>query len=327
MALAVGLLFLASGLAWRLLWGGQYGPGDGKGWSGPPFPLLILGLLGVAFVAGRAVRRMAAPIGEVMEAADQVAGRLLDPGAGPGPGEVGRLALLQPDDRAPPGQRDPAPRPAGRRRPRAADAAVGDPGNVEGMLDGVYPADDRHLAPLLEETVMARLLDDLQTLSTAEAEVLRLTASASTRSPSPRTRRPRSGPGRTGPGSGSPAARPRLVPEVDVDPVRIGESWPTSSATPSGTPRGRSVEVVVGPDPAGVAVAWPTPGPGSTPRPPARVRPVREVRPTSGAGPGWPSPGASSRRTAARSGPQHARQGTVMRFVLPAVENSTGSSG
>ena len=75
MAVAVGLLFLASGLAWRLLWDGQHGPGDGgQGWSGPPFPLLILGLLGVAFVVGRAVRRLAAPIGEVMEAADRVAG-------------------------------------------------------------------------------------------------------------------------------------------------------------------------------------------------------------------------------------------------------------
>src|SRR4030095_17000014 len=48
-------------------------------------------------------------------------------------------------------------------------------GNVEGMLDGVYPPDEAHLGPLLEETaVMARLLDDLQTLSTAEAGVLRL---------------------------------------------------------------------------------------------------------------------------------------------------------
>jgi len=92
-AATVGLLFLASGLLWRLLGGGQYGPGYGRGWHGPPLPLLVLGLLGVAFVAGRVVRRLAAPIGEVMEAADRVAGgdyatrvRFR------GPGEVGRLA-------------------------------------------------------------------------------------------------------------------------------------------------------------------------------------------------------------------------------------------
>ena len=48
-------------------------------------------------------------------------------------------------------------------------------GNAEGMLDGLYPADRAHLEPLLEETrVMSRLLDDLQTLSTAEAGALRL---------------------------------------------------------------------------------------------------------------------------------------------------------
>jgi signal transduction histidine kinase len=46
-------------------------------------------------------------------------------------------------------------------------------GTVEGMLDGVYPTDPDRLRPLLEETVvMARLLDDLRTLSMAEGGVL-----------------------------------------------------------------------------------------------------------------------------------------------------------
>ena len=74
-ALFLVFAFLATGAIFRLLWGGGYGPGPvGRGWNGPPFGLLILGLLGVAFLAGRAVRRMAAPIGDVMEAADRVAG-------------------------------------------------------------------------------------------------------------------------------------------------------------------------------------------------------------------------------------------------------------
>jgi signal transduction histidine kinase len=48
-------------------------------------------------------------------------------------------------------------------------------GTVEGMLDGLYPADTERLQPLLEQTiVMARLLDDLRTLSMAEAGVLEL---------------------------------------------------------------------------------------------------------------------------------------------------------
>ena len=37
-------------------------------------------------------------------------------------------------------------------------------GNLEAMLDGVHPADEAHLAPILEETrVMERLIDDLRT--------------------------------------------------------------------------------------------------------------------------------------------------------------------
>jgi len=48
-------------------------------------------------------------------------------------------------------------------------------GTLEGILDGVYPADEAHLVPVLEETrVLARLIDDLRTLSLSEVGVLRL---------------------------------------------------------------------------------------------------------------------------------------------------------
>jgi two-component system, OmpR family, sensor histidine kinase BaeS len=48
-------------------------------------------------------------------------------------------------------------------------------GGIEAMLDGVHPIDEDHLAPLLAETgVMSRLLDDLRTLSLAEAGALTL---------------------------------------------------------------------------------------------------------------------------------------------------------
>lgn len=48
-------------------------------------------------------------------------------------------------------------------------------GTIEGMLDGVYPKDDEHLAPMLDQTrVIARLLNDLQTIATAEAGALQL---------------------------------------------------------------------------------------------------------------------------------------------------------
>lgn len=48
-------------------------------------------------------------------------------------------------------------------------------GNVEAILDGVHPADNAHIAPLLEETkVLSRLIDDLRTLSLAESGALAL---------------------------------------------------------------------------------------------------------------------------------------------------------
>jgi signal transduction histidine kinase len=48
-------------------------------------------------------------------------------------------------------------------------------GNLEGLLDGVYPRDDAHLTPILEEThVLSRLIDDLRTLALAESGALKL---------------------------------------------------------------------------------------------------------------------------------------------------------
>ncbi|MEW6094759.1 MAG: HAMP domain-containing sensor histidine kinase [Chloroflexota bacterium] len=48
-------------------------------------------------------------------------------------------------------------------------------GNLEGMLDGVYPADEDNLRSLLEETnVLARLVEDLRTLALAESGALQL---------------------------------------------------------------------------------------------------------------------------------------------------------
>jgi two-component system sensor histidine kinase BaeS len=48
-------------------------------------------------------------------------------------------------------------------------------GNLEGMLDGLYPVDAAHLDVILEETrVLERLVEDLRTLSLAESGALRL---------------------------------------------------------------------------------------------------------------------------------------------------------
>ncbi len=48
-------------------------------------------------------------------------------------------------------------------------------GNIEALIDGVHPADTAHLEALLEETrVLSRLIDDLRTVSLAEAGALAL---------------------------------------------------------------------------------------------------------------------------------------------------------
>ena len=48
-------------------------------------------------------------------------------------------------------------------------------GNVEGILDGMYPADEARLKSILEETqILSRLVDDLRTLALAESGALQL---------------------------------------------------------------------------------------------------------------------------------------------------------
>jgi two-component system, OmpR family, sensor histidine kinase BaeS len=48
-------------------------------------------------------------------------------------------------------------------------------GNVEGILDGMYPADEVRLKSILEETqILSRLVEDLRTLALAESGALRL---------------------------------------------------------------------------------------------------------------------------------------------------------
>jgi len=137
--------------------------------------LVLLALAG--FVLARAVRRMAAPIGDVMEAADRLAAGDHAARVEPrGPREVRALARafnamaerLQANEE--------------QRRNLLADVAheLRTPlsvirGNAEGLMDGLYAPDAEHVAPIVEETdVMARLLDDLSLLSTAEAGTLSL---------------------------------------------------------------------------------------------------------------------------------------------------------
>ncbi len=121
---------------------------------------------------GALLRGTAAPVGDLIEAAGRVeAGEIGDPGRGRGPAEVRSLARAFNAMSARLEETDEA------RRRLLADVSheLRTPltvmqGTLEGMLDGLYPVDEEHLAPVLEETrVLARLVEDLRTLSLSEA--------------------------------------------------------------------------------------------------------------------------------------------------------------
>ncbi len=135
-------------------------------------PLLAVGL------AVRVFRDIATPLADVMAAADAVAeGDLSVRVPERGPGEFGRLAhsfnrMTEELERA-----------DQQRRNLTADVAheLRTPlhiiqGNLEGILDGVYEPTAEHINTTLDETrLLARLVDDLRTLSLAEAGQLPLT--------------------------------------------------------------------------------------------------------------------------------------------------------
>jgi len=291
----------------------------------------ILGLVLLAgFVAvGRTVRRVAAPVGDVMDAADRVAsGDYTARVSERGPREMRRLArsFNAMAQRLEAGERE--------RRNLLADLAheLRTPlsviqGNAEGMLDGLYEADRAHLEPVLEETrIMARLLDDLQTLSTAEAGALRLY-------------RELVDPGqlvadaaaafRAGAASARVGLEQRVAPRmpgIDVDPVRIGEVLANLLQNAlRHTPPGGSVTIKAEPAESGRAVEFSVEDTGLR-IPPEALPHVfdRFMKAADSGGSGLGLAIAKSLvqahggRIAADSGPG---RGARVRFVLPARED------
>jgi signal transduction histidine kinase len=151
------------------------------GFSGSAGPVVLLVILfSVALVLRMtfgAMRRFASPLGEVMDAADLVAdGDYTVRVREHGPPPMRALAhsfntmteRLQHADRV--------------RRDLMADVAheLRTPvtvlqGRLEGLLDGVYPRDDRQITEALDEThVLSRLIEDLRTLALTDAGALPL---------------------------------------------------------------------------------------------------------------------------------------------------------
>jgi two-component system, OmpR family, sensor histidine kinase BaeS len=168
-------LFIASVVTLAVLFGGVLWGGTGGGRPNGRIGIALIALAIVLIVS--AGRRFASPLADVMEAADRVAAgdyetRVQERGSR----EVRRLgrAFNEMTERLGTNET--------RRRQLLADVAheLRTPlsvirANLEAILDGLYPMDEAQLRRVLEETtVMARLLDDLQTLSTAEAGALAL---------------------------------------------------------------------------------------------------------------------------------------------------------
>jgi signal transduction histidine kinase len=160
-----------------------FGLGGADPGFGPPIRLgvllvLLVGL-GALSYGIRLVRGIGPPLGDLVDAAGRV--------------EAGDYAVRVPDDQRGPSELRHLGRAFNtmtarlesddsRRRRLLADVGheLRTPlaviqGHLEAMLDGVYPADDAHLRPILDETrVMARLIEDLRTVSLADAGALPL---------------------------------------------------------------------------------------------------------------------------------------------------------
>jgi two-component system sensor histidine kinase BaeS len=139
--------------------------------------IFVVGMLALLFTLARVLRRAALPVGDLLDAAGRVTtGDYSVRVREGGPREVRALvrafntmaARLQTNDE--------------QRRSLMADVTheLRTPitiiqGNLEGMLDGIYPADREHIASILDEThTLSRVVDDLRTLSVAENGALKL---------------------------------------------------------------------------------------------------------------------------------------------------------
>ncbi|HYH49305.1 MAG TPA: HAMP domain-containing protein, partial [Acidimicrobiia bacterium] len=204
---------------------GPAGPGPGGRNGGGPFPGVAI-VIGLAALAGTgfAYRRLAGPIGDLLEAAGRVGAGDYEQRLEPrGPREVQGLmrtfnemsGRLEAADAA--------------RRQFLADVthelrtplAVLQSG-IEAQLDGIHPRDDAHLASLLDEThVLTRVVEDLHTLALAGAGRLALhreTLDASAAAEDAVAAHSATAAARNVAVAAVPAPEPALV---DADPVRL----------------------------------------------------------------------------------------------------------
>jgi signal transduction histidine kinase len=264
-------LLATLGTLGAVLWhgGGRPGPPEGAN-RGGPFPGVFV-VIGLAALAGTGIayRRLAGPVGDLLEAAGRVGAGSYEHRLRPrGPREVQTLmrtfnemsGRLEAADAA--------------RRQFLADVthelrtplAVLQSG-IEAQLDGIHPRDDTHLTSLLDEThVLTRVVEDLHTLAVAGAgrlalhrEILDAAATAADA---------------VAAHAATATARcvtlstaPSTAPAVDADPVRLQQILGNLLGnalrhTPAG---GRVTVAVDGPEPGWVRFTVADTGPGFPP--------------------------------------------------------------
>lgn len=146
-------------------------------WALPVIAIFFAFLIVVVVLAAVNVRRMSLPLDDLLNASDQIAegdysARVEE--RGPRPVRTMAQAFNQMAERLQANDQQ--------RRAMLADVSheLRTPltiiqGNIEGILDGMYPADEVRLKSIVEETqVLSRLVDDLRTLSLAESGTLQL---------------------------------------------------------------------------------------------------------------------------------------------------------
>jgi signal transduction histidine kinase len=129
-------------------------------------------------------------------------------------------------------------------------------GNLEAVLDGVYPADEAHIGPVLEETrVLSRLIDDLRTLSLAESGALDLHREATDLAVLAGEVVAAFHPQASAAGVTLRSEVSAELPLAEIDPLRIREVLANLTANAlRHTPPGGSIRVTGGLDPSGRAV-------------------------------------------------------------------------
>lgn len=305
--------------------------GSAIGAAGGIGPTILLGLLAIFVLAiiGRAIRRAAAPVGDLIEASGRIEeGDFSTRVPETGPREVRALA------RAFNAMSARLEETEQQRRSALADVSheLRTPlaviqGNLEALLDGVYPADAEHLELILAETrTLERLIEDLRTLTLVEAGSLILhreptdlgallnEVAAGYHSQADEA------------GIALNVSAAIAVPTLDIDPARIREvvSNLLTNALRH-TPRGGSVDLSVESDGADAMITVRDTGGGITPEQLDRIF-DRFYRSPDSPGSGLGLPIAKSLVDAhggKMTATSDAVAGTVVQFTLPATSNGS----